>query len=402
MSLLWRRRDEQRLVSRSSIYGTLDPVTAFLTGQDAEPTTQSILRLAPVYAATRLIADQVASLPWHAHVDRDGIPERLRPQPDLIANPSRYGTRYDWLFRLMTSVLLRGNAVGLRGNEVRGWPTKVEWLDPTKVACREDEPGKPLYYDGRLLDENQIVHIPGYVLPDARWGLTPIGAFRSIADVGLGAQDYAAAWFTAGAPVPRGILRNTEMSVVADVAKAAKESYRKNLAHGDLFVTGKDWEWTSVQLPADDVRFIEAMRASATQVAAIYGVPSEMIGGESGGSLTYNTVELNLLSLAMITLRPWVTRIEQALTGLLPRGQYVKANLDAAVRSDTKTKYEVYKIQADMRHRTPNELRALDDLPPLPGGDEFPKPPPVAVPQPNKEPEDDEDGEGPDRRQDGG
>ena len=350
MSLLFPRRAqaEERLLSTSSIWGTVDPVAAFLNGSDLQPADESLLRLAPVYAATRLIADQIASLPCSAYTESNGINVKLKTQPPLIEDPSLYGTRYDWTHRMMTSLLLRGNAVGLRGSEYRGRPGKVEWLDPALVTCHETLPGKPLYYNGNPLAEGEFVHIAAYVLPGYRWGLSPVGSFRSVIAGALAAQDFAADWFTTGAPVPKGILRNTEQPVVAEAAKAVKESYKRNMSHGDVFVTGKDWEWTSVQLPADDVRFIEMIRASATQIASIYGVPPELIGGETASSLTYSTVEMNMLNFATLTLRPWVTRIEAVLTSLLPRGQYVKYNLDALVRSDTKTKYDVFKIQSEM------------------------------------------------------
>jgi len=393
MSLLFPkpRKPEERLLSSSSIWGTVDPIAAFLTGSNMQPADESLLRLAPVYAATRLIADQIAALPCSAYTESGGINVKLKTQPPLIEDPSLYGTRYDWTHRMMTGLLLRGNAIGLRGSEYRGRPGKVEWLDPTLVTCQESMPGKPLYYNGNPLAEGEFVHIPAYVLPGYRWGLSPVGSYRSVIAAGLAAQDFAADWFTSGAPVPKGILRNTEQPVVAEAAKAVKESYKSNMSHGDVFVTGKDWEWTSVQLPADDIRFIEMIRASATQIASIYGVPPEMIGGETASSLTYSTVEQNMLNFSTLTLRPWVTRIEAVLTALLPRGQYVKFNLDAVVRSDTKTKYDVFKIQSEMKHRTPNELRALDDLPPLPGGDEFPKPPPALAEQgAAPEPDDDE------------
>jgi hypothetical protein len=43
--------------------------------------------------------------------------------------------------------------------------------------------------------------------------------------VGVRLQDFAADWFTNGAPVPKGILHNTELSIVAEQARAAKDSY---------------------------------------------------------------------------------------------------------------------------------------------------------------------------------
>ena len=96
-----------------------------------------------------------------------------------------------------------------------------------------------------------------------------------------------------------------------------------------------------------------------------------MVGGTTGASLTYNTVEGQTDWLLMFTLRSWVSKFEAAFFRLMPQPQYVKFNVDAFKRVDTRTRYSVYQTARQIGMRSINELRALEDLDPIADGDDF-------------------------------
>ena len=88
------------------------------------------------------------------------------------------------------------------------------------------------------------------------------------------------------------------------------------------------------------------------------------------------------------SINPDLVVIQEALDRHTPRGQYCKFNTGAFMRSDTLTRYQAHKVGIDTGFLTPNEARALEELPPLPGGDELrpltsgataPAPAPVVV-----------------------
>jgi phage portal protein BeeE len=100
-----------------------------------------------------------------------------------------------------------------------------------------------------------------------------------------------------------------------------------------------------------------------------------MIGSEAGGSLTYANVEQRDLDFLKYGVGPKITRLESALTGLLPRGQYVKFNTGALLRTDLKTRYESYALAlaGPQPWLTVDEVRDLEDREPI-------NPPAAAVP----------------------
>lgn len=360
MSLL-RRSAESRSVSYQDLFGRGEDVSG-LVGTSA----QSGLRLAPLFAAVRLIADQFAAAPMHAYRTRpDGSRERVSPQPSLTASPGVAVSPYAWKHQMVASMLTRGNAVGLVTGTQAGWPSAIAWLNPDRCSVDESRGGADYYYDGRLMDPRTVVHVPAFVLPGSVWGLSPLQLFKLNLETGQVAQKAARDWFASGAAVPGGHLRNTSRTVDPDQADRYKSRFKAAVANRDVLVTGNDWEFSPIGIPADQAAFVEMMKLTATQIASVYGIPPEMIGGETGSSLTYATVEQNMLNFATLTMRPWFVRAEEALSALLPRPQYVRFNIDAMVRADLLTRMQAHEIGLRTGLETLDEGRALEDRPPL-------------------------------------
>lgn len=348
------------------------------------------LSLVPVFGAARLLADSVASLtPALYTIGPSGIQER-RPTPSLFVQPSVHGTQFDWLHRAVVSMALQGNAIGLvTTRDYYGFPTMVEWLNPEQVEVRDQKlsgPGSymnPLWgWNGRQVDPRNIVHIPWFGLPYRVLGLSPIGAFRLTANTGLGAEEYAASWFSNGG-VPPGTFRNSQQKVSKEDADALTARITNRLQTRRPLVYGCDWEYNPIAIKPHEAQFVETMRLTATQIAVIYGIPPEKIGGTTGSTLTYTTLEQNSLDYLTFSLRPWLVRIEAALSNLFPRGTFVKFDTDELIRADAKTRAQIDQITlASQAYRTVDEVRADHDLPPMPK----PKPAPVLLPAPPQSP----------------
>lgn len=336
------------------------------------------LSLVPVFGAARLLADTVASLtPVLYTKGSDGIPKQL-PTPSLFTQPSVQGTLRDWLHRGTTSMALQGDAIGLiTQRDYYGFPTMIEWLNPEFVVTQEfalTGPGSYMnpnwYWRGRRLNWNpnptlsDFIHIPWFTLPYRVRGLSPIGAFRVTANVGLGAQDFSSDWYNTGG-VATGTFRNTAQRVPKEEADLITSRITKRLRTHQPLVYGNDWEYTPIAIKPNEALFIETARLTATQIAVIYGIPPEKIGGSTGSTLTYTTTEMNTLDFLVFSARPWLVCWEQALNRLFPRGQYVKFETKEMLRTDAKTRAEIDQISLNKApYKTVNEVRADRDLPP--------------------------------------
>lgn len=356
MSLFFRRQaPEERAISDLPwSHGGESPGSRSLEGS---------LALVPVYAAVRLIADSVATLPLQAF-RKAGDTRTPITLPGVFAEPSNHGTRVDWVQRCMTSLLLRGNAYGVKIGAEAGSPRMIEWLHPDRVRFIDGV----WTYEGREVPAADLVHIPATVLPGSRIGVSPLTAARAMIESGESTQRFMREWYTNRA-VPGLVATNAERTLSSEQAKKAKERLLATMRAGEPFVTGKDWNIEVLKLSADDAGFVTSAKLTATQVAALYGVPPEMIGGEAGGSLTYSTLEQNQINFVTYSLQPWLVRLETAFSALLPRPQYVKFNIDALIRPDTKARHDVAQIARTIGLASVNELRAREDMAPVEGGD---------------------------------
>lgn len=341
----------------------------------ASVTVDQALGLVPVFAAVRLLASQVASLPLQTYRKAGDTRQKINPWP-LFVHPSVQGTLYDWLHRCMTSLALRGNAFGYITQRDRDqYPTMIEWLHPDDVRVDDRMPSGPgsytnpvWYWQGRVIPAEDLLHIPWFTVPGRVLGLSPIGACAATISTGLSAQVYTSDWFASGA-VPPGEFKNTAKTVTQTEADIISARLNAAIKRRKPLIYGNDWEYKPISVSAHEAKFIETMRMNATQIASIYGIPPEMIGGEAGGPLTYNTVESNAAGLEKFTLRPWLTLLEAAFFALMPRPQYVKFNVDSLLRTDLQTRIASYQVGRNIGLYNIDEARAIEDLPPLPNGE---------------------------------
>lgn len=326
------------------------------------------LSLSAVYSANRLIAQSISTLPVKAYRRTPDGRVPMASLPQLFDQLVTDGSLVPWLHRCVTSLGLRGNAFGLVvTRDGFGFPTQLEWLDPGTVVPDGRQGKAGWLVDGREVARGDMVHIPLFAMPGQRVGLSPIASFARTLGVGLQAQSYANDWFAAGG-FPPGTFQNTEKTVNQDEAEAIKARVVTAIRTHTPLVHGSDWKYNPISVPPGEAQFIETIKATTNQIAAIYGIPPEMIGGESGASMTYANVEQQQINFVMFTLRPWLVVLETAFSALLPDRQYVKFNSDALIRADLKTRWEVNKIRLDLGAASIDEIREQEDQSPLPNG----------------------------------
>lgn len=322
------------------------------------------LRVVPVYSATSLIADSLAVTPVAAY-QRTANGGRISPpgQPGLVTNPNpnQLGTRVDWLHQAITSLKLRGNAYGT----VIDWDaygvSKVQWLHPDSVYVDESGPLPDYYHNGKKLERAAVVHIADYVLPGSVVGLSPIEQFAAQLDMAHSAQAFGTNVYRRSG-VPSGHLKNTSKTLSPLESSVVKSRFKSAVAGGDVFVSGNDWDYNKLGLTMADVQFLESIKATANQIAAIYKVPPEEIGGDSGSSLKYTTEELNQQKFIRRALQPTAVRLEHHLNRLLNDGLYVKFNLNANARGELTKRMEAYKTGLQIGAYTLEQVREFEDF----------------------------------------
>lgn len=354
--------------------------------------TENPLSLIPYFACVRVLAEQISALPMQTF-RKDGEISKRAPDGQLVKNPSAAVDPITWKRQAVISLAMRGNAYGIiTGFDGYGFATGVEWIHPDEIYCDETNPTLPRYWWASTvggygeIPRERMVHIAWFVPPGKRVGLSPVQAFAASIGVGLNAQQYGASWFRNGG-VPPSTFKNIAKTVSTEQSEEITDRLVSSLRSGKPLVYGNDWDFNSVQINPEESQFIETMKMNATQIAAIFGIPPEWVGGETGGSLTYNNPEQNGLHVYKVVLLPWLTLFEATFSRMVPDRQFVKFNPDGILRGDTKSRYEAHKIAIDAGFLTIDEVREMENRAPLPK----PKVQPIPIPKPGQLPADDTD-----------
>lgn len=350
---------EKRAISYQDVWGTGGSDDMFSSGN-------GVLSLVPLYAAIRLISDQFAATPLHGYrTDVSGVRKQLPADPQILTPAIASMSKATWKTQVIMGLLTRGNAVGLYAGPTGGWPTSIVWVPTQDVDCLDDNPAAPeFWYLGRKLEPGTFIHIPWLTLPGRVWGLSPLGMFKTLWETGQAAQILARNFYDSGG-VPSGHFKNTARELLPEVAEEMKKKFKIAVAGRDVLVTGNDWSYDAIGLPADQLAFVASLKLTATQIASIYGLSPEDVGGEAAAGLQYSTVEMNQIKLSTNTMRPWYTRVEDALELATPRGQYLRFDLDALVRADLKSRMESHEIATRIGAEDMPELRAAEEKPPM-------------------------------------
>lgn len=356
-------------------------------------TTESALRLAAVYGAVSIISDSLSTTPIDTFRKRGDLREEL-PTPSLLDLPSGDLEPVEWLGSLFNSALLRGNVFGFKDNlDDLGYPREIHLIHPDEASVMRRSAGnpEPVYrFNGEEVPRRRVFHLKGFTMPGALEGLSPIGYFAQTIGMGLAAEDFGARFYGDNGH-PTAVLQ-TEQQVTQEQAQAIKARLMNSIrGRREPIVLGAGVEWKSIQVPPNESQFLDAMKFSALEIAnMIYHVPASLLGiPVEGTSLTYSNREQDEILLQSRALQHWAVRFEQHISRLLPGKQYVRFNMDAAVRSDITTRYKAHEIALGKKPwKLVDEVRALEDAKPLtPAQREElnPTPPPPVAPPATEE-----------------
>jgi HK97 family phage portal protein len=367
----WTRTHDRALFN----IGDIPPVQSW---SGVRVTPDSALRLSTVFGCVRLLADSVSTLPLQVFRDDDRDP---LPLPPLLRRPSAdHPELSDWLWATMACLLLRGNAWGAITDRAGAGllPAQVDLLDPDQVTVQENTDSPPVIrVGGREVDRADLWHVKAYPVAGSILGMSPVAYAREAIGLGLAAERFGAQFFGEGA-VPSGVIESDqrigkEQAEQLQAMWAMRHSGRHRPA-----VLGAA-KYRNISVAPEEAQFLQTQQFSVQTICRFYGVPSVMMGGPTGGHEDYSSPEMRATELLTFTIRPWLLRLERAVSTLLPRSQQAKFNAGGMVRATLRERYEAHKLGIDAGWLLRSEVRELEDRPPIPGIDDQPPPAPGAV-----------------------
>ena len=130
-------------------------------------------------------------------------------------------------------------------------------------------------------------------------------------------------------------------------------------------------KYTAISASNADAQFIESKEVSIRDIARYFGVPLYKL---QEGKQAYGSNEQNAIEYVVSTLHPIVTQYEEEMTWKLltktqaDAGLEIRINMMAELRGDTAARGQWYKDMLQEGVFSVNDVRALEDLPDVPGG----------------------------------
>ena len=126
-----------------------------------------------------------------------------------------------------------------------------------------------------------------------------------------------------------------------------------------------------------DVELINALKLSSIDIARIFKIPMHMLNMLDAA--TFNNVEPLQIQFVAFCLIPWLRRHEQAMMRdfLLPDERadyYIEFNVGGLLRGDQQARYAAYALARQWGWLSINDIRRMENLPPVAGGDAYLEP----------------------------
>lgn len=369
----WFKREE-RAVSFQTVWGS---------GADLELANQSgtlinsktAFEIVAFFSAVSLISDTISTLPVDAYIRIDGNRKPYRPKPAWIDQPDvDVFTRSGHYQQVLVSLLVNGNAYVRVYRDQAGDVVNLVCLNPDTVKVSRSAIGRKVFVvngESKPLGSDEVMHLTDLLEPGALVGVSRVDKLKEALGVASALQSYAARFFGQGATTQGiieypGNLTPDQAKLLRDGFDAAHRGFRKSHRTG-ILSGGAVYKSTSVN--NDSAQFLESRRFAVEEIARVFNIPLSLMG--IPGSQSYASVEQNQIQFVTHTLRPYIEKLEGAYSRLLPNQAFMKFNVDGLLRGDFNSRVTAYASALQVGWLNINDVRRLEDLSPVDGGDQY-------------------------------
>jgi len=364
-----------------NLYAYFPRLQESVSGEPVTPATA--LQVAAVFACVKVLAEDVGTLPLQVYRRTADGKGKERAEDDslyrlLHLQPNPEMSSVTWRQTMMVHLGLWNRHFSEIVRDPKGKPLEI-WPIPNPdwvTLHRRDDKKKTLYYRVAVpgggikeLELRQMLHVRGLSI-DGYISIDVLSVARDVIGLALASQKYAARYFRNGAE-PSAVLEYPN-KLTDEAYKRLLGSYKEQTTgenrHGMVILeNGAKWIKTS-NSPAES-QLTEARKEAVIEICRYYCMPPHKIGALERA--TNNNVEQQDLDYFKSTLRPQLVNIEQELTIQLAGDLIVEFLIAGLLRGDQETRYQSYALGIQNGFLSPNEVRAMENLNPRPGGDVY-------------------------------
>ncbi len=346
------------------------------------PHVDSAMQLSTVWSCIDRRAGVVASLPLFVYTQRSDGQKTLARGDQLYQvlhdSPNSRMTPFDFWRAMMMNHDLRGNAYAridrnARGDAVALWPMPADQVRHVVMDDGESVYEYRIGNDVAILAEQNVLHIKN--LGNGTTGLPKLDYMAaSVSEAGHGQKEANGTFANGGKPT--GVLM-----VDTILNDKQREKLRQNMAElssgstDRLFVLEANMKYEPISLTPEQQQLLESRRFSVEEICRWFDVPP-VLAHHNNVTTWGSGIEQIVDGWHKLSVRPMLVNLEQALRKrvMSPRqraSMTAEFSHDALLRGNIKDRYTVYGAGTQNGILTINEARQLENLPPMPGGDQL-------------------------------
>ena len=340
--------------------------------------------LSAVGAAVRLVSESIGSLPVIVYRGAEANRERAIGawQYQLIhERPNMEQSAMEFWTDVAACIEFSGNAY-IQKIKAGSRVLEMQVVDPMAVRVYRDRDNGEKRFDVSLdgkhvngLTTSEILHIRGFNVRGGLVGVSPISEHKQALGVALAAEEYAGRMYandaTPGLAVT--VPGNLGRQQAAEMLQVWNSTHQGMANAGKPAILTNGATLNKLGMTMADAELIASRRYGVEEVARIFRIPPAMLGVESRASNI--SAEEESLRFVRYGLMPRLRRIEMALRAdddLFPAGSNLEPEwlVDGLLRADTQVRYAAYVQARQAGWLSANEIRALENYPPVDGGDQ--------------------------------
>ncbi|MFA7120717.1 MAG: phage portal protein [Bacilli bacterium] len=346
-------------------------------------TADSAMQTTAVFACVGVRARLVAMLPLRVMEETaDGRRRKATEHPwyrVLYRQPNQWQTAYEFREMMEGHVALRGNAYAAKVSRPKGM--QLIPLHPDRMRVFPLDSGRLGYLFRKAtgesvpLTQDDIFHLRG-LSTDGVIGASPIELCRRAVELAQQGEDHGVKFYR-NAGKPGGVLQLPAGETIKDEddLKRLKAEWHAAQSGDNVYqvaILENGMEWKAIGLSNADAQHLESRRFQVPEICRIFNVPPHTVYSAIEHGHTYANVEQSDLALVKHTGIPRYVAWEQSIQrDLLEDPFYAKFAVDALLRADSMTRANFYDKMKRMGVLSVNEIRELEDLNPIDGGNEY-------------------------------
>ena len=333
-----------------------------------------------VLACVRVLAETVASLPLHLYELLDnGGRARCPGWLDhlLSVEPNSWQTSFEWRETSMIHLGLYGACYSEIVPGPAGAVSELIPLHPSRMKAERIENGRLRFTytepNGAktIYSQDQIFRVTWFSSDGINPSI-PIELGKEAIGLARACELHGARYFGNGARP--GVVLETDGNMAPEAAERLRENWERLHRGADkssktAVLTGglKAHELGSTNT---DSQFLEARRFQTEEICRLYRVPGHMIHDLSRA--TYSNIEQQSIDFLQYSILPWLRRFEKAIARDLiaqPVGYFAAFDTSHLLRGDAAARSAYYSSGLDRGIFSINEVRSMENLNPIHGGD---------------------------------